>query len=267
MTLRLPLLAATALLLTAAAPDPAPPPAPLRLVQTISPQGLQEVSPGAIVSTSAIYKPDSVILAGDIVLDYKGEQRKFARGEVIQAGGPTGVAGVPDAIFCEPVHEGSIGKVLTGQLAFGVVGALRPTHLNTRYCLFDADKDSKFDHAFLVGAKGDGRAPFAIPPVEYGTIEGRRLADDSVARLRYVGPAGTPDMIAFDLEAFAIGKLRDVPHARTFISVTKLPAYAIIGVAVVTVLTYDPKTRVATIRMDHDLAPGHIVLPELARAY
>ena len=261
------LLATTALLLTAAAPDTAPPPAPLRLVETISPQGLQEVSPGAIVSNAVINKPDSVILAGDIVLDYKGEQRTFARGEVIRAGGATGVAGVPDAIFCEAVHKASVGKVLTGQLAFGVVGALRPTHLDTRYCLFDADKDSKFDHAFLIGAKGAGRAPFAIPPVEYGLIEGRRLSDDSVARLRYVGPAGSSDTIAFDLEAFAIGKLRDVPHSRYYVPIGKLPAYAIIGVAVVTVLTYDPTTRVATIRMDHDLAPGHIMLPELARAY
>ena len=267
MTFRPPFLAATALLLIAAAPDSAPPPAPLRLVETISPQGLQEASPGQIVSNALIYKPDSVILAGDIVLDWKGEQRTFARGTVIQAGGATGVAGVPDAIFCEGVHEASVGKVLAGQLAFGIVGALRPTHLATRYCLFDADKDSKFDHAFLVGAKGEGRAPFAIPPVEYGLIEGRRLADDSVARLRYVGPAGSPDTIAFDLEAFAIGKLRDVPHARYFVPVAKLPAYAIIGVAVVTVLTYDAKSRVATIRMEHDLAPGNIVLPELARAY
>ncbi len=267
MTIRLPLLAAIALLLSAAAPDPMPPRAPLRLVETISPQGLQQVSPGAIVSTSAIHKPDSVILAGDIVLDHKGEWRTFSRGTVIQAGGPTGVTGAPEAIFCEAIHGASIGKVLTGQLPFGVIGALRPTQLNARYCLFDADQDSKFDHAFLVGAKGAGAAPFAIPPVGYGVFKGKRLADDSVARLRYAGPAGTPDMIAFDLEAFAIGKLRKVPHARTFIPITKLPAYGIIGVAVVTVLKYDPETRVATIRMDHDLAPGQIDLPELARAY
>ena len=264
---RYPILLAAALLLTAAAPDPVPPPAPLRLVETISPQGLQEASPGQIVSTSVIAKPDSVILAGDIVLDWKGEQRKFARGEVIQAGGETGISGVPPEIFCEPVHDGSVGKPVTGQPTLATIGVLPPKHLNMRYCLFDADKDGKFDHAFLVGAKGEGRAPFAIPPVEYGRIEGRRLAEDSVLRLRYIGPAGSPDTIAFDLEAFAIGRMREVPHPRSFVPVAKLPAYAIIGVAVVTVLTYDAKTHVATIRMDHDLAPGHIVLPELARAY
>lgn len=263
---RVPILGA-ALLLTAAAPDTAPSPAPLKLVETISPQGLQEASPGQIVSNALIYKPDSIILAGDIVLDLKGEQRKFSRGEVIQAGGATGVAGMPDAIFCEGVHEASVGKVLSGQLSFGIVGALRPTHLATRYCLFDADKDSKFDHAFLIGAKGEARAPFAIPPVEYGLIEGRRLADDAVARLRYVGPAGSSDTIAFDLEAFAVGKLREVPHARHYVPIAKLPAYAIVGSGVVTVLTYDPRTRVATLRMDHDLVPGHIVVPELSHGY
>ena len=261
------ILLAVASLLTAAAPDTAPSPAPLKLVETISPQGLQEVSPGQIVSTAVIVKPDSGILAGDIILDWKGEQRKFTRGQVIQPGGETGVAGVPQEIFCEPVHDSSVGKPATGQPAPATTVALPPTHSATRYCLFDTDKDGTFDHAFLVGAKGEGRAPFVIPPVEYGRIEGRRLADDSVLRLRYVGPAGSPDTIAFDLEAFAIGTMRNVPHPRTFVPTAKLPAYAIIGVAVVTVLTYDPKTHVATIRMDHDLAPGYIVLPDLAHAY
>ena len=263
MTLRPPLLAA-ALLLAAAGPAQ-PPPAPLRIIQTISPQGVQEVSPGAIVSTAALGRPDSAILAATVALDWKGEHRSFARGDVIRASGPTGTPGEPAEIFCEPEHEGSIGKVLTGQLAFGLVGALRPTRVNTRYCLFDANHDSTFDHAFLVGAKGEGRAPFAIPPAEYGLIEGQRLGDDTVLRLRYVGPAESSDTVAFDLEAFGFGRLREVPHARHYVPVSKLPNYAVIGQAVVTVLTYEPRTRVATIRMEHDLAPGHIVLPELSR--
>ena len=257
---RLPLLLAATLLVAASAAQP--PPAPLRIIQTISPQGVQEVTPGAIVSTAALGRPDSAILAANIVLDWKGEHRSIARGD---ASGPTGTPGEPAEIFCEPEHEGSIGKVLTGQLAFGLVGALRPTHVNTRYCLFDADHDAKFDHAFLVGAKGEGRAPFAIPPAEYGLIEGQRLGDDTVLRLRYVGPAESSDTIAFDLEAYGFGRLREVPHARHYVPVSKLPNYAVIGQAVVTVLTYDPKSRVATIRMEHDLAPGHIVLPELSR--
>lgn len=260
---RLPILAA-ALLTTAAGPAPLPP-APLRLIQTISPQGVQEASPGQIVSTSAIGGPDSAILAVDIVLDWKGEQRRFARGDVIRASGATGVPNVPEAIFCEPEHAGSTAKALTGQLAFGLVGALRATKLDTRYCLFDADEDSKFDHAFLVGAKGAARAPFSIAPAEYGLIEGRRLADDAVLRLRYAGPADTPDALAFDLEAYGFGMQREVPHARRYVPIITLPNYAVIGSAVVTVLTYDRKTRVATLRMERDLAPGHIVLPELSR--
>lgn len=248
MTLHLPLLALAAPLLLAAAPDSGPPPAPLRLVETISPQGVQDASPGAIVSTARIARPNSVILAGDIVLDGKGERRTLARGAVIAAGGATGVAGVPEAIFCEGARADS-------------------TPSDTRYCLFDADKDGTFDHAVLVGAKGAGRAPFAIPPVEYGLIEGRPLSDDAVVRLRYVGPLGAPDSIAFDLEAYAIGQMRAVPHARVFVNIARLPNYAAVGAAVVTVLAYDPKTRVATVRMDHDLAPGHILLPELSRGY
>lgn len=253
-----------ALLLAAASPA-LPPPAPLRLIETVSPQGVQEVSPGQIVSTSAIGGADSAILAADLALDWRGEQRRFARGDVLRASGPTGVAGVPDAIFCEPEQSGSIGKALTGQLAFGLVGALRPTKLVMRYCLFDADGDSHLDHAFLVGAKGAGRTPFKIAPVEYGLIEGHRLSDDAVLRLRYAGPAGVSGAIAFDLEAQSFGMLREVPHPRRYVGIDRLPNYLAVGAAVVTVLTYDVKTRVATIRMEHDLAPGHMILPEVSR--
>lgn len=263
---RPPLLLALAAAFLSAAASAAPPPAPLRLVEAISPGGVQAVSPGAIVSSAVIARPDSAILAGDIALDWKDERRRFAHGQVIRAGGATGVAGVPDAIFCEPLHQGSIGKVLAGQLAFGLIGALRPTRIDTRYCLFDGNRDGTFDHALLIGAKGAGRAPFAISPVEYGLIAGRRLSDDSVASLRYVGAAGAPDSIAFDLEAFSGGMMRTVPRARHYVPIARLPDHAVVGVAVVTVLAYDPKTQVATIRMDHDLAPGHIVVPELTRA-
>uniref|UniRef100_UPI0035CA0F8F hypothetical protein n=1 Tax=uncultured Sphingomonas sp. TaxID=158754 RepID=UPI0035CA0F8F len=266
MTFRCSILVLSALLL-AAAPDRDPPPVPLRLIATVTPQGEQTVAPGMIISVAGIAAPNSAILAGDIALDWKGEQRKFARGDVLRAGARTGIAGVPEAIFCEDLHLGSFGKALTGQLAFGLVGALRPTQVDTRFCLFDANKDDRFDHAVLIGAKGKGRVPFVIAPVEYGVIEGRRLSDDSVAQLRYAGPAGAPDSIAFDLEAYTNGMFRTVPHDRTFVSIAKLPNYAVIGVAVVTVLAYDPKTHSATIRMDHDLAPGHIVLPELNRGY
>lgn len=262
-----PALLPIALLLTAAAPAPVPPPAPLRLIETLSPQGVQQVSPGAIVSAASIGRPDSVILAGDLALDWKGEQRRFARGDVLRASGATGVAGVPEAVFCESEQKASLGTALTGQLAFGLVGALRPTKLTTRYCLFDRDADGRFDHAVLIGAKGKGRSPFGIAPLEYGMIEGQRLASDALLSLRYAGPAGSADSIAFDLEAFGFGTLREVPEPRHFIPISKLPQKAVIGAGVLTVLAYNPETRVATVRMDHDLAPGHIVVPELSRGY
>lgn len=256
-----------ALVLTAAAAPEKPAPPPLRLIETLSPQGEQQVGPGAIVARAMIGRPDSVLIGEDFVLDRKGEQRRFARGDILHAAGDTGVPGAPPAVFCEDLHKGSLGKALTGNMAFGLVGALRPTRLDTRYCLFDADDDSRFDHGFLVGAKGAGAAPFAMPPVKYGLIEGLALGPDAVARIRYLGPAGGSGSIAFDVEAFGFGMLRSVPHARHVVPVARLPAYAIIAGAVVTVLDYDPETRIATLRLDRDLAPGHIVIPELSRGY
>ncbi|MEG3144291.1 hypothetical protein U1839_06455 [Sphingomonas sp. RT2P30] len=241
---------------------------PLRLIETISPQGPQKVMPGAIISRALIGRPDSAVLGDDITLDWKGEKRSFAHGDILHAESVSGVTGIPDAVFCEEEQKASMGKVMTGQMLFGLVGALRGTHLNTRYCVFDADGDKSFDHAFLIGAKGDqGRAPFVIPPARYGLIEGIELGGESVARLRYVGPAGNSNSISIDLEVSGFGMMRDLAEPRTVIPITRLPAYKVINGAVVTVLAYDAKTMEATIRMDHDLAPGHIVLPELSHGY
>ncbi len=241
---------------------------PLRLIETISPQGPQKVMPGAIISRALIGRPDSAVLGDDIKLDWKGEKRSFMHGDILHAESVSGVAGIPDAVFCEEEQKASMGKVMTGQMLFGLVGALRGTRLNTRYCVFDADGDKSFDHAFLIGAKGsEGRAPFVIPPARYGLIEGIELGGESVARLRYVGPAGNSNSISIDLEVSGFGMMRDLTEPRTVIPIGKLPAYKVINGAVVTVLAYDAKTMEATIRMDHDLAPGHIVLPELSRGY
>jgi hypothetical protein len=267
-TVALPLAA----LLLAAAKDPAPRVTtgapPLRLIETLSPQGAQKVLPGAVISRALIGRPDSAILGEPVVLDWKGEKRRFERGDILHAESVTGVPGIPEGVFCEEEQKASTGKVLTGQMLFGLVGALRGTRLNTRYCIYDSDSDQSFDHAFLIGAKGEvGRAPFIIPAAKYALIEGIELGGESIARLRYVGPAGGKDSIAIDLEVAGFGMMRDLVEPRTVIPITKLPAYKVINGAVVTVLAYNAETMEATIRMDHDLAPGHIVLPELSRGY
>lgn len=243
-------------------------PPPLRLIETLSPQGLQDVVPGAVISRAVIGRPDSALIGDPIALDWKGEKRRFERGDFLHAASVAGVADIPAAIFCEDEQKGSLGKAMTGQMLFGMVGVLRGTHLDTRYCLFDSDGDQKFDHAFLLGAKGkEGRAPFAIPPARYALIQGIPLGGDSIARLRYVGPAGSKDSIAFDVEVSGFGKMRDLAEPRHTVKIAKLPAYAVIQGAVVTVLKYDPANAEVTLRMDRDLAPGHIVLPELSRGY
>jgi hypothetical protein len=264
----LPAIAAAALLLIAARDAGQVGAPPLRLIETMSPQGIQKVMPGAIISRALIGRPDSAILGDDVKLDWKGEKRSFARGDILHAESVSGVADIPEAVFCEEEQKASVGKIMTGQMLFGLVGALRGTRLNTRYCVFDSDGDQRFDHAFLIGAKGtEGRAPFVIPPARYALIEGIELGGESVARLRYVGPAGGKDSISVDLEVSGFGMMRDLAEPRTVIPIAKLPAYKVINGAVVTVLAYDPKTMEATIRMDHDLAPGHIVLPELSHGY
>ena len=89
------------------------------------------------------------------------------------------------------------------------------------------------------------------------------LGGGSEVRLRYAGPAGETGSISFDVETTVFGMQRILPGARHMVPIKKLPAYAVIQGAVVTVLEFDPVTRFARIRMDRDLAPGHFLLPDI----
>ena len=234
----------------AAAPDPAPPPMQtLQLAETPTPEGEQKALPGAIIAKAALAKPDSAILAGDVML---GGKRVLARGTVVRADGDTGLDKPTLKVFCEPSRPVPLVKPASAP------------PVPSRYCLFDANSDGKFDHAFPRAAPGK---PVIIQATDFGRIDGRPLGKDSVAQLRYLGPVQQSDVLAFELEAYVSGWKRAVPHPRTVISTAKLPAYGVVGTAVITVLAYDRQTRTATIRMDHGLAPGPIEVPELNRGY
>jgi hypothetical protein len=88
------------------------------------------------------------------------------------------------------------------------------------------------------------------------------LGGGSEVRLRYAGTAGEKDSLSFDAEAVLFGMNRPLPQARYKVSIAKLPTYAVIEGAVVTVLEFDSATKIARIRIDRDLAPGRFVVPE-----
>lgn len=240
---------------------------PLRLIVAPSPQGVQRVLPGAVIARAVIGRPDAVVLGADIALDWRGARRILSAGQILHAetiyGGPA-----EQAMFCEDERRGSVGKALTGQMLWGLVAALQPTALETRYCVYDEDADGRFDHAMLLGARGKtGRAPFPIPAAVYQLIEGLPLGGDSIIRLRYAGAAGAPQSVSVDTEVQGFGRMREVATPRSRIALTRLPARATIAGAVVTILDYDRATGEATLRIDHELAPGHLILPDLARGY
>ena len=253
------------ILLTAAAtPDYKVGPAPLPLLPGKTLKGDQIVHPGEIIAQSLFGRAETALLIDPITLDRLGQKRSFAKESVLQAASVPGVPGDPVVLFCEPQPEPSIVKELTGQMAFGMVGVLRPTRLVTRYCLFDSDSDGKLDKAILIGAKGEsGHAPFDIPPARFGLISGLLLGGGSELKLRYAGPAGERGSISIDVEVNVFGMQRIIQGARHTVPIVKLPTYVAIEGAVVTVLEYDPVTRIARIRVDRDLAPGHFVVPDI----
>lgn len=260
---------AAVVLLTAAAPTPKVAhvpdykigPAPYTLLPGRTLKGEQLVHPGDVIAQSTLGRPETALLIEPIALDRPGQKRTLTRESSLQSASVPGVPGNPSVLFCEA--EAPVSKAPASPLASGLVAALRPAQPVTRYCLYDSDHDEKFDHALLIGAKGPGRAPFEIPPAKYGLITGMMLGGGSELKLRFAGPAGEANSISFDVEVNVFGMQRVLPGARHSIAINKLPAYAAIEGAVVTVLSFDPVTRFAKIRIDHDLAPGHFVLPDI----
>jgi hypothetical protein len=237
--------------------------APLTLLPGRTVKGEHDVSPGDVVAQSILGRPETALLVDPITLDRLGQKRIFPKETVLASARIAGVPGDPSILFCEPEPEPSLAKAMVGSMAFGMVGVLRPTRLVTRYCLYDSDGDGKLDKAILIGAKGDsGHAPFDIPPARYGLISGMMLGGGSELRVRYAGPAGEKGSVSFDAEVTMFGLARVVPGARHVVPIARLPANVAIEGAVVTVLAFDPETRIARIRMDRDLAPGHFVLPD-----
>jgi hypothetical protein len=226
-------------------------------------RGEQDVTPGDIVAQSLLGRPETAMLIDPIALDRLDQKRTFTRETVLASASVPGVPGDPPILFCEPEPEPSLAKAMAGSMAFGMVGVLRPTRLVTRYCLYDSDADGKLDKAILIGAKGaSGHAPFDIPPARYGLISGIMLGGGSELRVRYAGPAGEQNSLSFDVEVVTFGMVHIPRSARHSVPIAKLPAHATIEGAVLTVLAFDPETRIARIKMDRDLAPGHFVLPD-----
>jgi hypothetical protein len=255
-----------ALMLLTAAATPAPDykigPAPYTLLPGRTLKGEQLVRPGDVIAQSVLGRPETALIIDPIALDRPGQKRTLNRETVLQSASIPGVPGNPPVLFCEA--EPSAPKTPANPLASGLGGVLHPNQGVMRYCLYDSDHDEKFDHAILVGAKGDaGRAPFEIPPAKYGLITGMMLGGGSELKLRFAGPVDEKDSLSFDVEVNVFGMQRIVPGARHSIAIKKLPAYAVIEGAVVTVLSFDPVTRLAKVRIDHDLAPGHFLLPDL----
>ena len=255
---------AVLMLLTAAAVTPAPEykigPAPFTLLPGRTLKGEQLVRPGDVVAQSVLGRPETALIIDPIALDRPGQKRTFSRETVLQSASIPGVPGNPPVLFCEA--EPTAAKAPASPLASGLIGALRPAQPATRYCLYDSDNDETFDHAILIGAKTD-RAPFEIPPAKYGLITGMMLGGGSELKLRFAGPVDETDSLSFDVEVNVFGMQRVLPGARHAIAIRKLPAYAVIEGAVVTILSFDPVTRFAKIRIDRDLAPGHFVLPDI----
>lgn len=260
MRLRLALLPLAILLVAATKPDVTP--APYRLLSIPGAENMvspdDDVSPGRIIARAQLAEADAVQLTAPMTIAWSGEKRRWNRYQMLDAAHVPDRPDLPDIVYCEWRQDGSAGKVLGGQMLFGLVGALRSTSTRTRFCLFDTNGDGMLDHAVLIGAKrASNRGAFAIPPMAVKAFPGQPIADSEV-RLRYAGDTGTPGTLAFDIEVSLHGLAQPVPDARHVVPIASLPAKVRIGDARITILAYRPSTRAANLWVEHGLAPGYI---------
>lgn len=234
---------------------------PLGLLPSMTPAGEQVVKSGAVVAMSVLGRPDVAILAAPVALDQGGERRTLARGTFLAAASVPGLPGEIEQVFCE--RNLADAEPVTGQMLLGFAPMPPASASDTRVCLIDTDKDGQFDRALSLGPKGAGKTPYGIPKVEFGLIRGGPIDGQAMVKLRYVGASEDRKSVAFDLEAFGFGRMRALAGGRHSVSIAQLPAHEIIAGAVVTVLSYDARADAATIIINRDLAPGHIVLPEM----
>ncbi len=234
---------------------------PLGMLPSTTPAGERVVTSGTVVATSVLGRPDAAILVGPVALASGGDRRTLPRGTVLAATSVPGFSDETEQLFCERPQ----GQPPTGPMLLGLEAMPRASASDARFCLIDTDKDTFFDHALLLGPKSAGKLPFVIPKVEFGLIQGAPIGENSSVKLRYVGASDDKKSVAFDLEVFGFGRMRALAGARHTVSIVKLPAHEIIAGAVLTVLSYDAKADAATIIINRDLAPGHIVLPEMGK--
>ena len=271
---------------TVAPPAPPPPagqaPAPSgkSYVALTLPQVLLPPAQPIAAGTERVLQPGDTLFAAhtgfmmaatldqDMSLSIAGKAASLPRGTLVlrslAGGGDIGTLPKGRSIYCaDPQYDSSKG--IASLLTLGLSSMGTRLAKTTQFCFVDTDSDKKFDRAFLVGTKRpEDRVTIDIQPTAFSSqlnmptpggaevsfvYRGQRLLAGPGFELRYSGAAGNLAGIRHMGED---GKLA-LTRSLVGIKLDKLPQTITLATAKVTVLSVDPATRAARVRIDQDI--------------
>jgi hypothetical protein len=204
----------------------------------------------------------------DMTLAIAGKDATLPKGTILvrsfAGGGDIRTLPKGRSIYCaDPQYDA--GRGIASLLTLGLSNLGTRLSKTTQFCFVDTDSDKRLDRAFLVGTKRpEDRVTVEVQPTGYTAqfnmptpgdaavsfvYRGQRLLAGPLFELRYSGAAGN---IASIRHVGEKGKLATT-KSTVGIKFDKLPQTITLATAKVTVLSIDPETRAARVRVDQDI--------------
>lgn len=140
-----------------------------------------------------------------------------------------------------------------------------PSVIQTGLCFYDRDGDDVLDGAFWGNARRSAdQVMVPIPPTRIAVERNVAIGESSYLKLVFAGADGFDGNLRFDLLYMSCGHPLSFTHLggslqRTVISQRRgFPRTLVIAGAMLTVMGYDPATRIAQVRIDRPMMPGEV---------
>jgi hypothetical protein len=199
----------------------------------------------------------SFAFLGQTIAIPKNEQLIEAR----MAGTTAGHLADSDALYCTAAKRTG-KKRIVGMSEVSAVGMdldaiAKLRYIQTQTCVIDVGRNRTADKAFVADTSiRDAVIPVAITPTPLERPELVRMPGESEARMVFDGAVGIIGNMSTSLQIIEEGKLLAFGNGQTLFSGGSLPRTVTNLGGVFTILSYDKKTKVGQIRIDHAFAAG-----------
>lgn len=200
-----------------------------------------------------------------------GAQEQLIESQV--SGTTADQVGASDTLYCTAAKLTGkkrivgLSEVAAIGLDFDAISKLR--HVQTQSCLIDVASDGTADRAFVADTSNRSLiVPVTISPVPIRKLGLARMPGESEARMAFDGPVGIIGNMSTTFSIVEDGKRLAFSNGQTIFRANSLPHAVESFGARFTILSYDPKTKSAQIRIDQPFAAiEYGVKTELRRQY